>query len=159
MFARFLLFLLCCLDFVHAIFSPNTKKELVLQIQLCMNLESGIPAHLALQTLACETPTFYAEGSGNFNFISCKDKHSTGPTAWTTSTGACPQIEFLPDGHGGTMGAMGQWDVSKIENMYGLFKNAESFNADISEWQVRNYFLFIFFYYEPRKLKVSVDAA
>ena len=151
MFARLLLFLLCCLDFVHAIFSPNTKKELVLQIQLCMNLESGIPAHLALQTLACETPTFYAEGSGNFNFISCDDRSDStiGPTAWTNGTGACP---------GSPMGAMSQWDVSKIENMYGLFKNAESFNADISEWQVRNCFLFLFFYYEPRKLKVSVDA-
>jgi hypothetical protein len=78
--------------------------------------------------------------AATFNFISCDDRSDStiGPTAWTTGTGACPQIEFLPDGHGGTMGAMGQWDVSKIENMYGLFKNAESFNADISEWQVRN---------------------
>ena len=149
MFARFLLFLLCCLDFVHAIFSPDTKKELVLQIQLCMNLESGIPAHLALQTPACEALTFSLEGSGNFNFISCKDKHSTGPTAWTTGTGACPQIKIFSDGHGGTMGAMGQWDVSKIENMYGLFKNAESFNADISEWQVSFLLFSVIFLYKP----------
>ena len=146
MFARFLLFLLCCLDFVHAIFSPNTKKELVIAIQVCMNLDYGISPLLANQTLACKAPTFYAEGSGNFNFISCDDRSDStiGPTAWTTGTGACPQIAIFPDGHGGTMGAMGQWDVSKIENMYGLFKNAESFNADISEWQVRNYFLFFF---------------
>ena len=115
-----------------------------MQIQLCMILESGIPA-----TTACKAPSFYVGGSGNFNFISCKDKHSTGPTAWTTSTGACPQIEFLPDGHGGTMGAMGQWDVSKIENMYGLFKNAESFNADISEWQVSFLLFSVIFLYKP----------
>jgi len=154
MFARLLLFLLCCLVFVHAIFSPNNKEELVMQINLCMISESGISANMA-----CETPTFYVEGSVNFNFISCDDRSDStiGPTAWTNGTGVCPQIEMFPDGHGGTMGAMGQWDVSKIENMYGLFKNAESFNANISEWQVRNYFLF-FFYYKPRKLKVSVDA-
>ena len=144
MFVRRLLFLLFCLDFINAIFSPNNKKELVWQIQWCMNLEGGTPFNLAHLIPACEEPTFYVRGSSNFNFISCNDKHSIKPTKWTSSTGACPQLETIPDGHGGTMGAMGQWDVSKIDNMYGLFKNAESFNADISEWQVRNYFRLFF---------------
>lgn len=35
-------------------------------------------------------------------------------------------------------GKIGSWDVSKVENMEGLFKNMEEFNEDISGWNVSN---------------------
>ena len=29
-----------------------------------------------------------------------------------------------------------QWDVSNVNNMYGMFYNAKSFNQDLSDWDV-----------------------
>ena len=31
-----------------------------------------------------------------------------------------------------------KWDVSNVENMYGMFEDATSFNQDISKWDVGN---------------------
>ena len=31
-----------------------------------------------------------------------------------------------------------KWDVSNVENMYGMFEGATSFNQDISKWDVGN---------------------
>ena len=35
-------------------------------------------------------------------------------------------------------GPISDWDVSKVENMNGLFENAINFNSDISKWNVSN---------------------
>src|SRR5699024_5509901 len=35
-----------------------------------------------------------------------------------------------------TAPGMGQWDVSRVKSMAGMFKGAASFNADISTWDV-----------------------
>ena len=33
---------------------------------------------------------------------------------------------------------IGDWDVSNVTNMYGMFTNAINFNQDIGDWDVSN---------------------
>ena len=35
-------------------------------------------------------------------------------------------------------GEINNWDVSKVENMYGMFANAEAFNQPLNKWNVSN---------------------
>ena len=36
----------------------------------------------------------------------------------------------------GPHGPIGEWDVSRVGNMYGMFKDAAAFNGDLSKWDV-----------------------
>ena len=53
-----------------------------------------------------------------------------------TGTGVCPTESAKSDvnGDGSAIGAMGDWDVSKVNDMSSIFKDYDKFNADISKW-------------------------
>ena len=52
-------------------------------------------------------------------------------------TGICPLVSDRDDGNGGTYGAIGEWDVSQVEDMNKLFWWAEKFNQELP-WNVGN---------------------
>jgi len=118
--------LVSLLPSVRAVFSPDTKKQLVEALEVCIG--------------ACTAKKFTILGSSNFDFHFCDDGRETTP--WSKGTGLCPAFSALSDGKGGTNGAIGEWDVSKITNMYSLFYSAFKFNQDIGNWNVRFFFFF-----------------
>ena len=123
--------LVSLLPSVRAVFSPDTKRELVEALEACIG--------------TCTAKKFAKLGSSNFDFHYCNDdEEGDGSSPWSTGSGLCPAFSALSDGKGGTNGAIGEWDVSKITNMYALFRSAFKFNQDISNWNVR--FLFSFFF-------------
>ena len=55
------------------------------------------------------------------------------------SSGDCPMLANtnVPSRQGyATYGAIGEWDVSQVTNMWGIFKDKTDFNQDISSWDV-----------------------
>ena len=122
--------LVSLLPSVRAVFSPDTKRQLVEALQACIG--------------KCTKKTFTILGSSNFDFFYCFDDRETTP--WSTGSGLCPVFSALPDGKGGTNGAIGEWDVSKITNMYSLLYGAFKFNQDISNWNVRFFFFIRLFF-------------
>ena len=51
---------------------------------------------------------------------------------------ACLKLSAVGDCAEGPHGPIGDWDVSSVTDMHGLFFGATSFNADISKWHVSN---------------------
>ena len=48
----------------------------------------------------------------------------------------CFKLSIKGDCSLGPHGAIGEWNVSKVANMSGVFEKAAQFNADISKWDV-----------------------
>ena len=120
--------LVSLLPSVRAVFSPDTKRQLVEALQECIG--------------ACTANQFSKLGSTDFDFHYCHQDPVGQP--WSTGSGVCPIFSASPDGKGGTNGAIGEWDVSKITNMYSLLYGAFKFNQDISNWNVRFFFLYVY---------------
>ena len=55
-------------------------------------------------------------------------------TTVETGDGSCPTFAASNDATGNPYGVMGDWDVSKVTNMYATFYDVSAFNADISNW-------------------------
>ena len=57
-----------------------------------------------------------------------------------TPDGSCPNFAAASNSNGcnggGVNGFIGLWDVSRVTDMYNVFSNKASFNADISNWDV-----------------------
>ena len=51
---------------------------------------------------------------------------------------ACLKLSPKGDCPNGSHGPMGEWDVSGVTDMSGMFSYAASFNADVSKWDVSN---------------------
>ena len=120
--------LVSLLPSVRAVFSPDTKRQLVEALQACIG--------------QCKYNRFSLVGSNNFDFHFCNA--DIAGDDWSKGNGLCPAFSALPDGKGGTNGAIGEWDVSKITNMYSLLYGAFKFNQDISNWNVRFFFLYVY---------------
>merc|ERR1719331_3253778 len=52
------------------------------------------------------------------------------------AVGFCIKMSVVGDCSKGPYGPIGEWDVSLVTDMSGLFRDAKSFKADISKWDV-----------------------
>jgi len=82
----------------------------------------------------------FAGSHGSISRMVCMNKKKTfSPQSKAELKGAidaCLQLSPKGDCSNGPHGAIGDWDVSSVDDMSQIFFNAKSFNGDISKWDV-----------------------
>ena len=51
-----------------------------------------------------------------------------------TPDGSCPNFAISNDATGNPYGAIGDWDVSAVTEMFSVFSSKSDFNQDLSKW-------------------------
>ena len=69
-----------------------------------------------------------------------------------TTEGSCPTFAAT-DGNG----VIGAWDVSKITDMGGVFKDKTDFNADLSEWLTTQVTSMAYLFYSAEKFNSDLS--